>query len=128
MIDLTDLSPDDALAEVRYAATLPGQLEAQLVRRGLPLPEREVRFHPTRKWRFDLAYPDVKLAIECEGGTWVRGRHSRGKSFEADCEKYAEAVLLEWRILRATTDQVKNGTAAEWVERALKGEHVDSHE
>lgn len=121
MIDLTALSPEDAQREVRYAATLPGQLESQLVRKGLPQPEREVRFHPTRKWRFDLAYPAVKLAIECEGGTWVSGRHSRGKSFEADCVKYAEAVLLGWRILRATTDQVKNGTAAEWVAKALEG-------
>lgn len=34
--------------------------------------------------------------------------------------KYAEAVLLGWRILRATTDQVKHGTAAEWVAKALE--------
>lgn len=30
---------------------------------------REHRFHPTRRWRFDFAWPDEKVALEVEGGT-----------------------------------------------------------
>lgn len=82
-------------------------------------PEREFRFHPTRKWRFDFAFVDEKVALELEGGTWVAGAHTRGKHFAGDCEKYAEAALLGWLVLRATTDQVQSGQAIAWVERAL---------
>ncbi len=45
----------------------------------LPVPEREYKFHPTRKWLFDFAFIDVKLAIETDGGIWMKGGHSSGK-------------------------------------------------
>lgn len=81
--------------------------------------ERQLRFHATRLWRFDFAYPDLKLAIEVDGGTWSNGAHSRGAGIAKDCEKLAAAVILGWRVMRATTNQVKDGTAAFWVEQAL---------
>lgn len=81
---------------------------------------RELRFHPTRKWRFDLAQPGILLAVEVEGGVFVAGRHTRGKSFEADCEKYAEALILGWDVLRVTPDQVRRGEALSWIERAME--------
>src|SRR4051812_40706652 len=34
---------------------------------GPPL-EREVRFHPTRRWRFDFVVIGTKVAIEVQGG------------------------------------------------------------
>lgn len=81
--------------------------------------EREFRFHPSRKWRFDFAFPARKLAIEVEGGTWVSGRHTRGEGFELDCEKYAEAAALGWRVIRVTGRHIRDGRALGWVERAL---------
>lgn len=66
----------------------------------LPMPEPEYRFHPERKWRFDFAYPQRKIAIECEGAVWTRGRHTRGSGFIADCHKYNSAALLGWIVLR----------------------------
>lgn len=30
----------------------------------LPAPEREYRFDPERRWRFDFAWPDQMLAVE----------------------------------------------------------------
>lgn len=81
--------------------------------------EAEYRFHPTRKWRFDFAWPEMMIAVEIEGGTWAGGRHSRGKGFEKDCEKYNEAAILGWTVLRFTTRQVTSGVAVETFTRAL---------
>jgi very-short-patch-repair endonuclease len=71
----------------------------------------EYRFHATRRWRFDFAWPTQKIAVEIEGGTWSGGRHTRGSGYEKDCEKYNEAVRLGWSVLRFTGKMVKNGTA-----------------
>ncbi|MDA8355538.1 MAG: hypothetical protein M0Z95_04400 [Actinomycetota bacterium] len=95
-------------------------LLGQLMAIGLPEPEREYRFHPTRRWRFDLAWPDPRLAVEVEGGTWSGGRHTTGAGFEADAEKYAEAVLAGWRVLRVTGKMIESGRAMALVERALR--------
>lgn len=100
------------------------QLEETLIAQirilGLPAPEREVRFHPVRRWRFDLAWSGRKLAAEVEGGTWVAGRHSRGKGLSGDCEKYNEAVLAGWRVLRFPADQIRDGRAITLLERVLR--------
>lgn len=50
-----------------------------------------------------MAWPDKKVALECEGGIWIQGRHNRGMGFLKDCEKYNTAVLMGWRVLRYTT-------------------------
>ena len=86
----------------------------------LPEPEREHRFHPKRKWLFDFAWPEEKLALEVEGGVWTNGRHSRGSGFTADCEKYNEAALLGWTVIRVTDEHIDNGAAIDWLRRALK--------
>jgi len=74
-------------------------------------PIAEYRFHLPRKWRFDFAWPDVKIAVEIEGGTWGVSRHTTGSGFAADCDKYNDAAKRGWIVLRYTTDMVKNGSA-----------------
>lgn len=83
-------------------------------------PETEFTFAPPRRWRFDLAWPSRMLAVEVEGGSWVGGRHTRGAGFEADVEKYNEAVLLGWRLLRVTPKMIDDGRALHAIERALR--------
>jgi len=85
----------------------------------LPVPVREYRFHPPRRWKFDFCYPEQKIAIECEGGTWTNGRHTRGKGFKNDCEKYNQATIDGWRVLRFTSDMIKSGEALQTIEAAL---------
>ena len=45
-------------------------------------------------------YLESKTLIEIEGGIYVNGRHNRGAGFAADLEKYLEAALAGWRIVR----------------------------
>ena len=71
--------------------------------------ETEYRFDQARKWRFDIAIPDRKLAIEVDGGTWVGGRHTTGAGFRRDCEKMNAATVQGWRVLRFTSDMVRDG-------------------
>ncbi|HHX8586731.1 TPA: endonuclease domain-containing protein [Vibrio alginolyticus] len=91
----------------------------QIKAMGLALPEKEYRFHETRRWRFDFAYPEHQLAVEVEGGTWAGGRHTRGSGYEKDCEKYNEAALRGWSVLRFTGSMIKSGKAVETLKEAL---------
>ncbi|MDX9896341.1 MAG: hypothetical protein RBS34_12885 [Desulfofustis sp.] len=88
---------------------------------GLPQPEKEYRFHPQRKYRFDLAWPGYRLAVEVDGGAYTGGRHTRGPGFRKDCEKLNEAILLGWRVMRAETNMVKDGTLFAQLERFFRG-------
>ena len=81
--------------------------------------QREVVFHPTRKWRLDFYHPLAKLAVEVEGGIWVKGGHSTGVGITRDTEKGNEALLMGIRVLRVTGDQIRTGQALEWIQRAL---------
>ena len=82
---------------------------------------REYRFAPPRRWRFDFAAIEMgrNLAVEVEGGSFVAGRHSRGAGFEKDAEKYNEAALLGWTVLRVTPKMVDDGRAIALIKRAL---------
>lgn len=67
----------------------------------LPEPEPEFRFHPVRKWRFDFAWPVQMVALEVEGGIWMRkGAHNTGKAILRDIEKYNTATIMGWKVLR----------------------------
>ena len=83
-------------------------------------PECEYRFHPTRKWRSDFAFPHQRVLVEFEGGVYTQGRHSRGRGFEKDCEKYNAAALMGYHVLRFTASQVKSGNAVSVIEQAVE--------
>jgi very-short-patch-repair endonuclease len=96
-------------------------LEQQCKAIGLPMPETEVRFHPVRKWRADFLWREPHmLIVELDGGVYVQGRHSRGAGIEKDCEKFAEAMALGYRVMRVTPRHVRNGQAVQWIEKVLK--------
>ncbi len=101
---------------VPYAVTY---LLAELEAMRMPSPVTEYDFAKPRRWRFDLAWPGLQLAVEVEGGTWVAGRHTRGDGYRKDCEKYNAAVLLGFRVLRFTTEMVESGEAAKTIKEAL---------
>jgi hypothetical protein len=87
-----------AVTEYRFAAELAGGegkgLRARLAAIGL------------KDWRFDVAIPEYRIAVEFEGGVWFTGatqsRHSRGKGMISDLNKYNAATVNGWRVLRYT--------------------------
>ncbi|WP_201746353.1 hypothetical protein [Veronia nyctiphanis] len=90
-------------------SALEATLAMQLLAVGVPEPEREYRFHPTRRWRFDFAWPDRLMAVEVEGGGWNGGRHTRGKGFASDMVKYSEAMRLGWTVYRCDGGLIQSG-------------------
>jgi very-short-patch-repair endonuclease len=67
---------------------------------GLPAFVTEFKFHPTRRWRFDYAWPQHKVALEVDGASGSYGRHSRPGGMRADHEKLNTATAMGWRVLR----------------------------
>lgn len=62
-------------------------------------PVAEHRFDEARKWRFDFAFPDKRVALEVQGGLFTGGRHSRGPALLKEHEKLNAAACAGWRIL-----------------------------
>lgn len=78
--------------------------------------EQEYKFHPKRKWRADFHIVGKKILVEVEGGVWSNGRHTRGKGYIGDMEKYNAAVVMGYQVLRFSTEQVKSGLAVQQIE------------
>ncbi len=113
----------------RRGSHLEATFAAQWAMAGLPEPEREFRFMTGRAWRFDFAWPAVRVALEVEGNMFLGGRganrgmgggrHLRALGFQDDCVKYGAAAMLGWLVLRATGPLVNQGYALRWVSKAL---------
>lgn len=83
--------------------------------------EQEYKFHPDRNWRADFLISGTKILIEVEGGIWSGGRHTRGKGYLGDMEKYNAAAILGFKVLRFDTQQVKSGLAIKQIENLVNG-------
>lgn len=93
-----------------------------------------VAFYGGRRWRFDRAWPEERIAVELEGGRYgktincqncgalvrarkadgsygkairVLGWHARDERFQGDAEKYNAAQILGWVVLRFTNEDVE---------------------
>ncbi len=101
----------------RNKTDLADLLALQIRGMGWPLPQREWLAIPHRKFRCDIAYPNMKFFIEVQGGEQQFGRHNRAAGMEADYEKWNLLMLAGWRGLIVTGSQVKSGAALAWLER-----------
>ncbi len=59
------------------------------------------------------------MALEVEGGAFTNGRHVRGTGFLRDMEKYREAAILGYVVIRCTPQEIEDGSAFALVKRAL---------
>lgn len=79
---------------------------------GPPL-AREVRFHPKRRWRFDFADTERKIAYEIQGGLYqAQSGHRSHDGVRRDAEKLNAAQLLGWRVFQITTYTLRD---TEWL-------------
>lgn len=114
-------------------------VEEQLTAAGLPPFVREYRFAADelgegkglrarlkaadlQDWRIDFAWPRQKIALEVDGGTWIKGGggHNTGKGYEGDRDKDAALLVRGWRVLRVTPVHVQDGRAVRWVTTLLE--------
>lgn len=86
----------------------------------IEIPITEHKFHSTRRWRFDYCWIDKKVALEVEGGVWTNGRHTRGSGFVKDMEKYNNAALLGFRIIKCTPKDLISVQNIELIKQILK--------
>lgn len=66
----------------------------------IPPYRTEFQFHPVRRWRFDYAWPEHRVALEIDGGSGAWGRHSRPEGMRGDHEKVNTATTMGWRVFR----------------------------
>ena len=81
--------------------------------------EREFKFHPERKWKADFLITGKQILVEVEGGIWSGGRHTRGKGYIGDMEKYNSATMMGYQVIRFSTEQVKSGLAVQQIEKMV---------
>jgi very-short-patch-repair endonuclease len=94
-----------AVLSARWPGYDPGDstLETRVLRllaaAGLPLPKQQ---HPVevdgRRYRIDLAYPEVMVAVECDGFRW----HAQRGDFDRDRRRQNDLVAAGWRVIRLT--------------------------
>lgn len=86
---------------------------------GIPNPCLEHLFCPSRRWRFDYAWPLNWVALEVQGGLFIQGRHSRGPALLKEHEKLNTAAVQGWWILYCTPQQLLTLQLAETIKQAL---------
>lgn len=80
----------------------------------------EVRFMPGRKFRWDMARDDLKIAVEYSGITGGVTGHSSWAGLTRDAEKFTEGAILGWLIVICNVYSVRTGAAMGQVIRAIE--------
>ena len=88
------------------ASPLARRFETLWAQLGGPTLEKEYQFHPPRKWRFDYAHLETKVACELDGGIYTGGRHIHPQGFRRDAQKLNAAQLDGWAVFRFPTGDV----------------------
>lgn len=86
---------------------------------GLPRPVEEYVGIPGRRFRFDWAWPDRKVAVEVQGGIWIGGKHGRGSGIVRDHAKMNWSQVHGWRVLQAQPRDLMTATMADWLQTLL---------
>lgn len=72
-------------------------------------PVAQHKFHDVRGWRFDWAWPSIKVAVELHGGEFMKkSGHTTGTGLAKDCEKSRRAQINGWIVLPFTGRELKS--------------------
>ena len=61
---------------------------------------------PGRRFAFDFAHLPSKVAIEINGGIWVKSGHSSGSGLLADYEKSLLGQWAGWRVIPLAPEMI----------------------
>lgn len=96
-----------------------------LVSQGVEIAAEEHRFHDKRRFRFDFAWPDKKVAVEIDGVHYSSAgaptRHQQAGGFIRDREKDNLAIEMGWVVLHYVpiADDFKSGRFIEQLKNVL---------
>lgn len=76
---------------------------------GFAEPQTEYRFDDKRRWRFDYCWPNEGIAIEVQGGLFIKGKHVTGIGIMKDHEKLNAAQVQGWIVLQFSPEQIARG-------------------
>lgn len=82
--------------------------------------QQEYQFADGRRYRFDFANIERKVAVEVNGGQWAKSGHTSGKGVQRDAEKLNLAQSLDWTVFVLTTSMLHKRHYREHIERILK--------
>lgn len=88
-------------------------------RHGLPKPEMQALLIPSRKFRWDLAWPAYRVCVDVQGGMYSNGRHLRVQGYETDLVKSALVQLEGYIALAFTPRQIDDNVAVMFIAAAL---------
>lgn len=80
--------------------------------------KKEQSLVPGRRYRWDFIVGD--LAIEINGGSWIKSGHSTGTGLQRDYDKAYEALKAGYRPLSLTGKDVKSGEGIQKVIQLMK--------
>lgn len=100
------------MAKIKLPKAKPlGLQHIELVLLSLRVPYvTEHTFLKDRRFRFDVAIPELKIGIEYEGIHSAQSRHTNAAGYTTDCDKYNLAAVNGWRVLRFTARNYQSFT------------------
>jgi len=112
------------MKQTEIKETYKDRLEGLLKREDSEVLLKEYKFMYSRGWKFDYAFPQLKIAIEYDGIVYKpsqqRGGHQTPKGIINDQEKRNEAQVRGWIVLLANQTSIDNRTFIDQLERAIK--------
>lgn len=75
---------------------------------------KEYQFYPSRRYRWDFAAIESKVAIDIQGGIWSKSRmgDNSGSGINKDCEKFCLAASTGWLVFPLTDKMIE----LQWLE------------
>lgn len=118
---VTDKTPAQRQLDAEKRKALENAFETKARQFGLPAWDTQYKL-PGRRFRWDFAWPEARLLVEVNGGTWSKRRkgHSSGSGIARDYEKANTAALAGYYQLTFDAKMVRSGEAAETVAAFLK--------
>lgn len=87
---------------------------------GLPEPETQYQFNPSRRWKADFVWPEYRIIAEVQGMTYVASRgHTSHSGIHRDYEKQNSAQLLGYHYFEFDRDMIESGEAVNTIAQAI---------